>query len=457
MNELTCFVKYSPVSKTAATTVCALWLLATAAATYFVYPTVHTLAFIWQLQLWVCCGLLFVYVPYTVVSAYCEGGLLIVTGDGITFPPALLGLGRRESLRWEELKLIDFNTTNKSIKLLTTDDRAYNISTQKIATGEAEQFLFAMEVWSPKVTWTQAAGDFKDDLQNSKLGLNSDFTHMWDSELKRRYSVTTFAPHPPQTKLQSGRLTILKQLAFGGFSAIYLAEDENRERVVVKELVMPASGGAGQKKAVEMFDRESKLLARIEHEHIARVIDHFIEADRHYLVLDYIDGQNLRELVLRKGPLDETIVINLAQAMLSMLEYLHNMNPPLIHRDFTPDNLIITAQGELTLVDFGAANECVSAATGTLVGKQSYMPIEQIRGKAEPRSDLYALGCTLYFLLTGLDPEPLSELTTTKVSPALAAILQRLTQFEPVDRFENTGEVNLALSQLKETLAKPSK
>jgi tRNA A-37 threonylcarbamoyl transferase component Bud32 len=445
VKELTCLVKYSPVSKVRAVTVCSVWCVGVIAAAVTVVPMLGIKILLFKLILWLLGGFSFIYVPYTVVSAYTEGGLLVVTSDGITFPPGLWGLGPRLSLRWKDLRMIDFDQRSRRLILRTANRGTFDISTTKIPQAEAEQLLFAMEVWNPSLVWSQAAADYKDEVQNAKLGLDDVFTRSWETELKRRYAVTTFAPHQPGTTLQSGRLKVLKQLAFGGFSAIYLAEDENRQRVVIKELVPNRQSDSGQTKALEMFDREAKLLSRIAHPQIARVLDSFVENDRHYLVLEFVDGENLRELVNRKGRLNEELLVSYAKQMLLILDYLHRMQPPVVHRDFTPDNLIVTASGSLTLVDFGAANDFVSTATGTLVGKQSYMPIEQIRGKAEPRSDLYALGCTLSFLLTGKDPEPLTTAEVPTASLQIKEVIRKLTAFEASDRYTTTDDVLNAL------------
>jgi tRNA A-37 threonylcarbamoyl transferase component Bud32 len=417
---------------------------------FMLFPLLVHAPFLLQAFVWLAFGLLFVYVPYAIVSFCREGGMLAITDEGISFPPSMLGLGPHHSFQWGNLKFVEFDDSRKRLQLRAEDGSKYHIDTKKISDSEAEQLMFAIEVLSPAASWSSLANDFKDGLQNAKLGITSDFTHMWESELKRRYSVTTFAPHSPGVKLQNGRLTILKQLAFGGFSAVYLAEDDDRRKVVVKELVLKNENSGEHSKDVEMFERESRLLARINHPNIVKVFDHFVEGNRHYLVLDYVDGENLRQLVGRNGPWSENQVITFAIKMSSILEDMHGLVPPLVHRDFTPDNLMITAAGELTLVDFGAANECLSAVTGTLVGKQSYMPIEQIRGKAEPRSDLYALGCTIYFLLTGLDPEPLSIISVPAnvAGEELRRIVEKLTQMEPEQRFPAASQVHLALSEL---------
>jgi serine/threonine-protein kinase len=132
-----------------------------------------------------------------------------------------------------------------------------------------------------------------------------------------------------------------------------------------------------------------------------------------------------------------------------MLKFLHEQEPPIIHRDLTPDNLIRTNQGEIVLIDFGAANQFLGAATGTIIGKQAYIPPEQLRGKTVLQSDIYALGGTIYYLLTGGDPTPLapSHLTSinTEVEEKLDAIISKCTAFEAKDRYQTASDVEAAL------------
>ncbi len=149
-------------------------------------------------------------------------------------------------------------------------------------------------------------------------------------------------------------------------------------------------------------------LLKISHPNIVKVLDYFIEQDRNYLMLEYVNGQDLRQLVKQNGPQKESTVINWALQMVSILKYLHEQDPPLIHRDFTPDNIVLCDDGSIVVIDFGAANEFIGNATGTFVGKHAFIAPEQFRGKAVVQSDIYALGCTLYFLLTGQEPEALS-------------------------------------------------
>jgi serine/threonine-protein kinase len=98
-----------------------------------------------------------------------------------------------------------------------------------------------------------------------------------------------------------------------------------------------------------------------------------------------------------------------AHEIADVMQYLHSQSPPIVHRDVTPDNLVLDRTGVIKLIDFGAANQLLTTATGTLVGKQAYISPEQFRGKAVAQSDIYSLGCTLYYLATGGDPEALSQ------------------------------------------------
>ncbi len=123
-------------------------------------------------------------------------------------------------------------------------------------------------------------------------------------------------------------------------------------------------------------------MTRLDHPQVVKLEDFFVEDHRAYLVLEHIDGENLREIVLRDGPMSEERIKKLGEQMCSILTYLHKLSPPLVHRDFTPDNLILHKDGTLKLIDFNDAQQVEYATTGTVVGKQAYLPPEQFRGQA---------------------------------------------------------------------------
>jgi serine/threonine-protein kinase len=128
--------------------------------------------------------------------------------------------------------------------------------------------------------------------------------------------------------------------------------------------------------------------------------------------MEFLEGRNLRQYVQEHGPQKETMSIVWAKQIADILTYLHELDPPIVHRDLTPDNLIVEEDGAISLIDFGAANQFLSTATGTIIGKTSYMSLEQFRGKSSPPCDIYSYGCTLQFLLLGIDPEPFSYSST---------------------------------------------
>ena len=141
-----------------------------------------------------------------------------------------------------------------------------------------------------------------------------------------------------------------------------------------------------------------------------------------------------------------------AKQICEVLIYLHTQAPPIVHRDLTPDNLVLSVNVGLVLIDFGAANAFIGTATGTMVGKQSYMPPEQLRGKSVPQSDIYALGCTLYFLLTGSDPMPLEVANPgerTKVSRDLNALIMECTAQKVEDRFDSAQAVMDSITAIR--------
>jgi len=453
MAEVTIAIPYRPLSKNAAGGLCIFWGLVELAALgcfMAVSGQLHPIA-IWLLL--ILGAAISAYPPFVIISFYFEAGSLIADRDGLVMPPGLWGFGKTVSIKWKDVTGVDFYRAEggrQSLLLNTQNSGLIKIAMSAVPPESLEKLLLAMEMWLPGQVWSDRAIAQRDGLQISSD--DASFTQLWESELRRRYSATTFIPHDPGAKITDG-LTVLKQIAFGGFSAVYLAENDQGEKVIVKELVVQSSDLDMQTKAEELFGREAKLLAKLEHPQIARVFDHFVKDGHAYLVLENIEGENLRQYVRRLGPGSEEWVWRCASQMAQILQYLHSRQPPIIHRDFTPENIVIGSTGRLTLIDFGAANEYTSAATGTLVGKQAYMPVEQIRGKAEPRSDLYALGCVLYWLLTGLEAKPLSVChpgqIKTQIRPALDALVARLTALEPGERFASAADLLAHIEQNK--------
>jgi serine/threonine protein kinase len=126
--------------------------------------------------------------------------------------------------------------------------------------------------------------------------------------------------------------------------------------------------------------------------------------------------------------MSQEAVLAIAGQLIDILQYLHDLEPAVVHRDFTPDNLIIDGEGRIKLVDFGVAIEGGQQSRSNIVGKQNYLPPEQVAGKACPQSDIYAMGATLYYLLTGLEPEPLSQSNPKDINASVGEALNELVQ-----------------------------
>ena len=237
-----------------------------------------------------------------------------------------------------------------------------------------------------------------------------------------------------------GRYRIVRLVGQGGFGAVYRAWDINLKVPVA----LKANADTGPD-AQRQFEREAHLLANLRHANLPRVSDHFVlPGQGQYLVMDFVEGKSLSDLLAeRGGPLGEAEVLPWIRQVCDALEYLHSRTPPVIHRDIKPDNIIVTADGRAMLVDFGISKE-FAPGKGTTIGARAitpgYSPPEQYSAAGtDTRSDVYALGATLYTLLTGQDPPesvvliggallPAPRALNPAVSPAVeAAILAAMT------------------------------
>ena len=288
----------------------------------------------------------------------------------------------------------------------------------------------------------------------------SSYTELWLQSLSSSPDREKLDPLEPGNTLNESRYEVLMKLGVGGQGAAYLCRlnssiDKHKcEEVVLKETIFPIFVEESvRKQSLERFEHEARTLNLLSHDRIVKLRDYFVEDHRGYLVLEHIEGQNLRNHALGK-PMNEKEVIELALQMCDMLEYLHERD--VIHRDFTPDNLMLEPTGDVKLIDFNVAQVHSSGMTGTVVGKHAYVPPEQFRGKPVHASDIYAMGCTLYFLLIGADPEPITQskiLNKRKdVSTALDTIIQKCTTLKTDQRYQDAVTLRADLqSALLET------
>ena len=235
-------------------------------------------------------------------------------------------------------------------------------------------------------------------------------------------------PLTPGTILQ-GRYAIDRLLGGGGMGMVYLARDQRlaNRPCAIKEMVDHFIDQAQRIEANEYFAREADTLAQLKHQAIPAITDRFELANRHYLVMEYVEGRNLEEeLAVRGEPLPEGLVIDIARQLCDVLAYLHGLAPPIIYRDMKPSNVMLNSNGRVVLVDFGIARLFKAARKGTMIGTLGFAPPEQYQGLVDPRSDIYSLGATLHYVLTGRDPEkfpPFSFPPVRDLRPAVSSNL----------------------------------
>src|SRR2546423_1361460 len=261
------------------------------------------------------------------------------------------------------------------------------------------------------------------------------------------------------------RYRIDKQIGQGGMGAVYVATDERfGSTVAIKETLCMDENF---RKAIE---REARLLNSLKHSALPRVSDHFLEDEGQFLVMEYIQGEDLAHFLQRGSePFPVETVVDWADQLLDALDYLHNQEIPVVHRDIKPQNLKLTSRGQIVLLDFGLAKGNPTDAGHQTAAKSifgytpNYAPLEQIQGKGtDPRSDIYALGATLYHLVTNVkppdalsragavvngqpDPLPLANQVRPGVSAGLSNVLDKAMSQKRDDRFATATAMRDAL------------
>jgi serine/threonine-protein kinase len=280
-----------------------------------------------------------------------------------------------------------------------------------------------------------------------------------------------------------GQYCILDNIGKGGMGRVYKAMHRTMKRVVALKVLAPEL--VKTEKARRLFKREVQAAARLLHPNIVTAYDANKVGNRYYLVMEYVDGPNLDQLVRVKGPLPVSLACEFVRQAALGLQHAHEMG--MVHRDIKPANLLVqrppagsaSAAATIKILDFGLARlheaaevgpggaATIHTAPNTVLGTPDYLSPEQSRDlhTADIRSDLYSLGCTLYFLLTGRAPfaggssleklirhareePPRVEKLRPEVPPAVARIVRRLLAKEPALRYETPAELAAALAPL---------
>lgn len=263
-------------------------------------------------------------------------------------------------------------------------------------------------------------------------------------------------PLAPGTLLNN-RYRIVSILGQGGMGAVYRASDEHLViPVAVKENLFLTEEYGRQ------FQREAHILAGLRHPNLPHVSDYFaMENQGQYLVMDYVEGEDLRQRMERIGAIPEREAVLIGISICDALTYLHSRRAPIVHRDIKPGNIKVTPDGQAVLVDFGLAKimqGSQATSTGARAMTPGYSPPEQYgTARTDPRSDIYSLGATLYAALTGIIPEdglarmtgkarltPIRDLSP-KINRKLAESIEHALEVDPDDRYQSADEFKEAL------------
>lgn len=269
----------------------------------------------------------------------------------------------------------------------------------------------------------------------------------------------------PETVLQS-RYRIIRLLGQGGMGAVYEALDERLDTTVALKETLFAD-----ERLRKQFEREARLLARMHHPALPRVSDHFAEGDGQFLIMQFIPGDDLSQMMARKqGPFPPDQVLTWGDQLLDALDYLHTQDPQIIHRDIKPQNLKLTSRGQIILLDFGLAKgqaggiSIVTTSASIYGYTPNYAPLEQIQGQGtDARSDIYALSATLYHLMTGVkppdaltraaalvngQPDPLvpANQIAASIGPEVAGVLGRAMSQSRDQRYPTAAGMRAALN-----------
>lgn len=263
--------------------------------------------------------------------------------------------------------------------------------------------------------------------------------------------------------LIAGRYRILDQIGKGGMSTVYLARDITLNKQWAIKEVRPIDDRAKRETVIRSLIDEANLIKRFDHPAIPRIVDLIEEEGTLYIVMDYVEGGTLAQLLKEEGAQSEENVVSWGIQLCDALDYLHQLDPPIIYRDMKPSNVMVTPDGMTRIIDFGIA--CPQPAAGQPLpdnyqpmGTKGYAAPEQydLQGRVDARTDVYALGALLYVLLTGkpIEGEPYQALPLRQIDPesseGLERVLLRAMQQNPDDRYADCAQLAYDLEHYKE-------
>jgi len=402
--------------------------------------------------------------PLAVTAAtflpYAGARKIVINSDGISFSqgPFIPLLGRQFRL-WSDVKSLSVEVKHskhgaKAVFTLEfrTGGRIY-FNDAQMTPQDLKVFLEAIDQYAgscfvdPQVYEVcRSLLDKHRDTATSDGEPDTALTKISAEEFKS----TIFVPFITGDFISGTKTRVIKQLASKPLCAVYLARTEDGRMVTVKQFYL-ADESDETKALAKILKREYDLLSNLDHPGIAKVINSFTHENSTFLVIEHRLGSDLRAIVKEHGPRSENITINWAKQLCEIMMYLHSREPAITHRDLTPDNIIVGSDGQLRLIDFGAAREFLDGITGTMIGKHCYVAPEQLRGEADTKSDIYSFGATLYYLLTGRDPKALSKSAPSNFvdcSGELDKLIQLCTEFDEEHRPKSFEDILKSLNEI---------
>lgn len=258
--------------------------------------------------------------------------------------------------------------------------------------------------------------------------------------------------------LLDGKYKILNEIGHGGMSVVYLALNERANKTwAVKEV--RKDGGNDTTVVSQGLVAETEMLKKLNHPNLPSIIDVIDKDDSFIIVMDYIEGNSLQDLLDASGPQPPDKVIEWSKQLCDVLGYLHSRRPPIIYRDMKPANVMLRPNGDVTLIDFGTAREYKDSRNEdtTWLGTRGYAAPEQFggRGQTDARTDVYNLGATMYHLVTGYSPadtnfvvHPIGNFLPHLKGSGLEKIINKCCQPDPRDRYQNCAELLYALEHV---------
>ena len=255
-----------------------------------------------------------------------------------------------------------------------------------------------------------------------------------------------------------GKYKILNEIGHGGMSVVYLALNERANKTwAIKEV--RKDGGTDNEVVSQGLIAETEMLKRLHHPNLPSIVDVIDTEDSFIIVMDYIEGRSLQDLLDTSGPQPVDRVVDWAKQLCSVLSYLHSRIPPIIYRDMKPPNVMLRPNGQVMLIDFGTAREYKqhNDRDTTWLGTRGYAAPEQFggRGQTDARTDIYCLGATIYHLLTGYSPAdtqfvvlPLGQLKPELAGSGIEEVVATCCQPEPSMRYQSCEELMYALEHI---------